>query len=496
MPLPLTGGRVEVYKPSNSSGNPDLTVHPPDLMSVEIEREIQRASGTAKVSINNIGGDYAEEITAGDRLEFVGVGGGTAGESTFYGDGTYGNGAYGGRFGNRHRWTGMAGQPRYRFRGVGQRSVTIGAQPYVFAVMGSLGRKVDNAFRGQQVDKIAKTILKDEADELDRSGIESFPNTSVDIEFDGTPLLKAMAALADEADAVLTGRGTTVYMRAKNDIPTLWSATADDFGTWDVDVVDDELWNQIRVEGGTSNELGDEQPTQSSYQTVTDGNPISTQLDLTKSRIDEVHVWTRTTGSEETLTVAIQEDVGGSPTAINDQTKDLVNRPLSFEFLSDDDFTTFLLKRTDLPDAQPWLILRSDGSTGIDIGVDGSGTPAFKAFYPFDIVTRKSDLESINEYRRREHRIQRDNVSSSLAAAQLADRTLRRHEDPRGQFEADAQSRRAHDLDPGTAIELDFSKETAVGTFLVTGRTDKFAPSESERNLLKTDLRLEEVETF
>lgn len=497
MPLPLTDGRVEVYKPGNQSGNPDLVVRPPDLMSVDIEREIQRASGNAKITINNIGGTYAGEITAGDRLEFVGVGGGTAGESTFYGDGTYGNGAYGGQLGNRHRWTGLAGQPRYRFRGVGQRSVTIGAQPFVFGIMGSLGRKVDNAFRGRQVDVIAKTILEDEASVLDPSGIESFPNTSVDIEFDGTPLLKAMAALADQADAVLTGRGTTVHMRAKNDIPTLWEATPDDFeGGWDVDVVDDELWNQVRVEGGTANNEGDAQTTQTGYQTVTAGNPITHQINLTKSRIDELRLWTRRTGSGELMTVGIQEDVGGAPTAVGDETKDLAQQQIPDDILEDPGFTDFLFSPTELPDEQPWLIVRSDGNTGLDVGVDGSGNPAYRAFYPFDIITQKLSLASINEYRRREHRIQRDNVSTSLAAAQLADRTLRRHEDPRGEFESAAGSQRAHNLNPGTAIELDIPEETAVGTYLVTGRTDNFAPSESERNLLRTDLRLEEVETF
>lgn len=496
MTLNITGGRVEVYKPTNSSGSPNIIIEPPDLQSVTVEQEVQAASGSASITIDNDDGAYAGDITAGDRLEFVVTMGGEVGDVTLYGDGTYGSGTYGARSGTMRRWTGMASIPRYRFRGVGNRSLTISAQPFVGAVMGSLGRKVDNAFRGEQVDEIARTIINDEAEELDPSGIEEFPDTAVDIEFDGTPLLSAMKDLADEADAVLTGRGTTVILRSLAEIPMLWSATVEDFGTWDVDDVDDELWNQIRVEGGTDNDEGDTQTTQTSYTTVTEGSPLKTQLNLPKSRIDQVDLWTKTTGAEETLTVAIQEDKGGAPTAINDPTKDLAKKDIPHEILDDDGFTTFLLEYTELPAANPWLIVRSDGSEGIDIGTNDSGTLTYRAYYPYPIITQQSDQDSIDEYRRREHRIGKDNITTARAAASTADRTLRRHADPRGQFEANALSSRAHKLQPAAAIKLDFPEETAVGSYMVTGRTDNYAPSKSSRNLLETDVRLEEIESF
>lgn len=499
MTLPLTDGRIEVYKPSNDSGDPNLVVEPPDLLSVDVTEEIQRSAGKATINIDNVSGDYAGAITPGDRLEFTArVGGGGSG-STLYGDGTYGSGAYGGSVGNERVWSGLAGQPRYRFRGVGQRTVKIGAQPYVFGVLGSLGRKVDNAFRNDPVDEIAKTIIEDEAAELDTSGIDSFPQAQlIDIEFDGVSLLSALATLADRVDGLLFGRGSTVFLTPMSDISVQWTATAHDFGTWDVDYVDDELWNQIRVEGGTDNDDSDVQTTQTSYTKVTEGNPITHQLSLEKSRIDELEVWTRRDGAsdEETLTAAIQEDIDGSPSDATDPTKDLVSRPINSQVLEDGGFTTYLLRHTELPDENPWLILRSDGSAGIDVGVNSSGDPAFKAYYPYDILTQKSDAESIEKYRRREHRLKKENITSATAASQKADETLSRHKDPRTTFDSDCQSRRAHGLRPAQAIELPFEKETAVGTHIVTGRTDKYAPSASERNLLRTDLQLEQVETF
>lgn len=498
MTLPVTDVSLEVFKPSNDTSTPDLTIRNdddnPSILSIKIKREIQRDSGSATIAIDNYDGTYAGEITAGDRLEIEIVGGGSGGDNTFYGDGFYGDGFYGGTFGNRHNWTGMAQTPRYRFDGLGKRSITIGAQPFVFAVLGSLGRKVDNAFRGRTADHILTTILDDEASEIDQSEIDSFPNSAIDIEFDGTPLHKAVAAVANEVDAVVSGIGTTIDVTHKDDIPIQWTATATDFNTWAVDNTDDELWNQIRVEGGTDNDLGDEQTTQTNYTTITEGSPATQQINITKSRIDEAELWTNTLGNEETLTLAIQEDISGSPTNSTDSTKDLVNKSLSHEFLSDDDFTTFLLSHTELPDETVWLIARSDGENGINIGTDGSGNLAYRAYYPFPIITEKSRSGSIDEYRRREHRVERDNITTSTAAAQVADRLLNHHEDPRSEFSTGAESYRAHNINPGAAIELDFPYETAEGKFLVSSRVDRFGTQ--DKNVLKTDLRLEEAESF
>lgn len=497
MTITITGGHVDVFKPGNTSNSPNTVLKTPDLQGVTVKHAVQGDAGSGKIVVNNIGGEYAGEVTAGDRLEFVVEIGDIEDTSsaTFYGRGTYGGGSYGTPSGDRRRWTGMATIPRYQFDGPESRTMTIDAQPFAFAVMGSLGRKVDNTFRERTVGFIAQSLLADEAEELDPSGIQDFPDTTVDVEYDGTPVLKAMKELADEADAILSADGRAVSMRPIDDVPLQWTAKADDFGTWGVDETDDELYNQVRVEGGIDNKEGDTQETQTEYQTLTEGDPIAFQIELPKSRTNQVDIWTRAEGSEDSLTLGIQEDIDGSPTDIGDETKDLVKNEQPHHFLSDDDFTQMDLKPTELPDPRPWVILRAQGDDGIDIGVDGSGTPAYEGYYYYPIITQKPDQDSIDEYRRREHRIKKDTITSSRTAASIASRTLRRSRDPRKEFSADAQSRRAHDLRPGGAITLNFPKETAVGGYIAVSRTDTYAPSGAS-NQLQTDLRLEEIETF
>lgn len=515
MTLSLTDGRVEVYQTQSSSDIPDLTIEAPDLRSVEVSLEVQEDSGKAKIKIDNYQGKYAGKITPGDKLEFIAtIGGGTA-APTAYSDGSYGNSTYGVSSGSQRRWMGLAGIPRYKFEGAGNRTMSISAYPYAFGVMGTLGRKVDNAFRQTPVGEIARTILEDGAPELDPSGIEPFSNTVIDIEFSGTPLQKAMIRLAKQADAVLTARGDTVVMKPTSGIPVQWTATSYDFNTWDTDGVDDELWNQIRVEGGTANDVGDSQKVGDvktvdditsvpGYTNASEDSIVTAQLTLPKSRIDEVKIWTKPTNTEESLTVGIQEDIGGAPTKPKDKTKDLVNKSLPHDEMTDDGITSYLLKYTELPARNPWLIIRSDGKKGHKVGLNTTSDPGknaseeliYAAYYPYQTITQKRDAESIERYLRREHRIERDNITTAQAAADTANATLRHHADLEWTFDSDAASVRAHRLRPAEAIELEFPEERAVGTYLVTGRTDRYAPSDDSKNLLKTDLKLQEIESF
>lgn len=494
--LPVKEGRIEVYKPENTSSNPDLVLKPPDLKEVSVTQEVHDAAGKATIKFSNQYGKYAGEITAGDRLEFMVELGGTGNSShTTYGGGSYGGGTYGTRTGELRRWTGMAARPRYSFDGEGTRRINLDSHSFAFGIMGNLGRKVDNDFRETSITDIATTILEDEASVLDTSGIDDF-STEYNVEFDGTPLIKAMREIADVANAVLASDGMTVILKRSSDIPIQWEAGDDDFeGGWNVDPIDDELWNQIRIEGGTDNDVGDSQTTQSSYDTVTEDTRIQYQINLPKSRINQLDLWTRRSGSQENVIVRIQEDKGGAPTDVNDQTKDLVNKNLAYHFLTDGGYTPFLLEPTILPDTQPWVIIESTGQSGQDIGVNSTGDPTHKSYYFYPIITQRPDQESIDKYRRREHRIERKNISSAKAALDLIEAKLRHHNEPRKEFSAQAGSLRAHRLNPLNAVRLEFEKDAAVGEYMVKTRTDTYAPS-SLRNQLRTDLRLQEIPTL
>lgn len=494
MTLPLSSGYIEVYKPSET--DPTLTIGSPDLERVTVSQEVQDASGKGTIRVNNVDGKYSGEITRGDRIEFhaqLGTGGSSS--VTLYGDGTYGSGSYGIQDGDMRRWTGLAKIPRYSFAGPGTREINIDAQPFAFGVMGSLGRKVDNAFRGRSVSYIAKQILQDEASVLEPSGIADF-DTVYDIEWDGRSLLKAMEELANVVDAALFARGKTVYMEPIDNVPILWEADHDDFeGGWDVDPVDDKIWNEIRIEGGVDNDVGDSQLNQSGYTTITQENRVQFQMNLTKSRTNQVDLWTNPTGSQEDYKVRIQEDIGGSPTAPGDSSKDLAAKTLSYQFIEDDGFTEFLLERTSLPDPNPWVIVETSGSSGQEIGVDSNGNEAYRGYYHYPIITQESNDDSIDEYRRSEHRVERKSITTAEAASTLVESLLAHHNKPRKEFSTNAGSLRAHRLRPADAIRLDFPKDTAVGGYILTTRQDTYAP-DGTKNQLETTLRFTEIESF
>lgn len=496
MTLTIDSGRLEVFEPTNQTNTPNSVIEPPDLRNVTVSTEVQDASGNATIAINNVDGRHAGEISTGDRLQLV-VEVQTVGSSepTRYGSGTYGAGSYGRLDGEQALWTGLAGIPRYAVAGSGTRSITVEGQPFAFGVMGSLGRKVDNAFRGRTVTDIAKTIINDEAAELDPSGIQTF-DTVFNVEYDGRPLLDAMSELADVVDAVLTANGRTVIMKPLETIPVLFDATGDDFeGGWNVDPVDDALYNQVRIAGSVDNDVGDSQTTQTGYTTVTQNSPIMVQVQLEKSRTNQMDVWTRPTGSGEDYKVRVQEDIGGAPTDVTDSSKDLVNKTLSTEFIEQDGFTEFLLERTALPAPDPWLIVESGGDIGQDVGVNGSGVLTFKAYYHYPIITQESDQQSIEEYRRREKRVERKTITDATTASEIASSILRRSTNPQREFSTNAATRRAHDLQPTDVIELNFPADQAVGEYMVTTREDEYGPS-GARQQLTTSLRLTEVKTF
>lgn len=494
MTLAVDTGYIDIYEPFASE--PHLRLTPPDLRMVNISKEVQDAAGTASISINNVGGKYAGEINSGDRLEFKAQLALTESSTiTRYGSGTYGGGSYGMLDGETHLWTGMAGIPRYAFDGHGQRTITLEAQPFAFGVMGSLGRKVDNAFRDTTVTEIATTIINDEAAVLDTSGIEQF-DTVYNVEYDGRSLLDAVAELADVVDAVLTAQGTTVIMKPLGNIPIQWTTDGDDFeGGWNVDPVDDEVYNQVRVEGGVDNDIGDKQTAQTGYKTVTQNDPVMVQMALEKSRTNQVDVWTNPTGSQEDYTVRIQEDIGGQPTDVTDQSKDLVSKTLSSEFIEQDGFTTFLLEQTQLPAPNPWLIVESGGENGQQVGVNTDGVLTYRGYYYYPIITQQSNQASIQEYRRREHRVERQSISTAQAASELASTILKRSANPRKEISTEAATERAHSLKPADAIQINIPEDDAVGVFMVTNKDSEYSPDGS-RNLLKTTLRLVQVETF
>ncbi len=481
---------IEVYKPDNTSDTPDFVVPSRDIHQISIKKRLKALKDKGSIKLDNTAGKYANGLGYG---ESYGLHYGAPNPITT-GDKIVVRTRLEGEESLTDRWTAIAHPPSYQ-SGPGNRTIEFKASDFVFQVLS--WRVYFNAFEDRQIsgseDAILETVLDDKAPEIGQSQIEDVGETT-DFFADGTGLFTIVEELAAQGDAILANDGEDLVFKRISDIPVefdLARGAAGDISDYEVAGSDDELANWVRVDGGTGTAIGDEQTTQDSYQTVSESSRFTHQLSTRKSEIDRLELWTRTTGSGEDVTVRLQKDDGGAPVAPGDRQSDIARRTLASQFIDDEGFTTFIFPEHTLPEPSPWIIIETDGSSGQDIGIDSStGEPAFKAYFPFPLNVRTSDRESMDEYRRREVRLKNDQLGTRTATQAQAQSTLEHRSEPRQTLSADALSVRAHNLNPGEAVGVDFPKDRARGTFLVTEANDTY---QGESNRLATSLELQEA---
>jgi len=441
----IVNAEIEVYKPDNTTTTPDFTVPKTDIYGISINQRLQALKDKGSIRLSNEGGKYAtgtDTITTGDKII---VRTQLDGESSL-----------------SDRWTAIAHPPTYQ-SGPGERTLEFDCSDFVFEILQN--RLYFDAFENAPIsgssDAILETALSDKAPEIGQSQIESV-NVTTDYFADGSDLFSLAEDLAIQGDAILSNDGEDLVFKRIGSIPTKFALARGqdgDISDYEVGGSDDELANWVRVDGGTGTAIGDEQLTQDDYTTVTESSRLTHQISTRKSEIDHIEIWTRTTGSGEGITVRLQKDDGGSPIAPSDQQSDIVRRTLASPFISDADYTTFLLPEHTLPEPNPWIIIETDGGTGQEIGIDSStGDPAYKAYFPFPLNVRTSNQQSVDEYRRREKRVKNDQLGTRTATQQQAQSILNHSSEPRQTLSADAHSVRAHNLSPGEAVSVDFPK--------------------------------------
>ncbi len=87
-------------------------------------------------------------------------------------------------------------------------------------------------------------------------------------------------------------------------------------------------------------------------------------------------------------------------------------------------------------------------------------------------------------------RIKNDQLGTRTATQAQAQSTLDHRNEPKQTLSATALSVRAHNLHPGEAVGVDFPKDRARGTFLVTEANDTY---QGESNRLETSLEFQEA---
>jgi hypothetical protein len=463
---------LRAFRPGESVAH--TTLKDAALVGADITESAQDAldSGTIQLDTTEIGLS-APRVTSGDRLELDVRLAGESAASRF--------------------WTAIARDVSDSLEGGNISGVSIEATDFPFTVLSF--RNSDGGFEGVDVGTVLDTLVADDAPEVGRSQIQTV-GAEVDIEVAGRKLMDVLSQdLAPIGDATVAADGKDLVFKPLGDVGVKHPLTPSDLrAPINIQRVDDQIINRVRVDGGTDHAVDDEQLTQSATTRVTASNRLTTQIETRKSEVDRVQLFTvPDSNSTDNLTVRLQAARNGSPVAINDRESDIARRTLAPEFLEQSGFTEFQLPAHSLsPGQDPFLIAEASGATGHDVGTDGSGTPTFKAEFPFPLLARAEAGDSQAQFRRRDLRRKDDTLQTEQAVQDAAGAELRKRSEPERRVAAAAQSVRAHRVRPAEAVRLsDFPVPDVSGRYLVTERQ-----TELTGTLLETNLTLADVDTI
>lgn len=485
--LAVNNARIEVYKPGSST--PDFEVPADDIQTVDASLKSGQKKDEGTIIINNDDGNYTQDdqqINSGDRLQFWITVEGYLGT---WGSESWSDAAWGGEL---DRWDAMVRDRTMEYISPNQSDLKLKCEDFVFSVASK--RRVYNTFHDVQAagtdDSVLDTILANQGEEIGRDRIQPFTE-NVWFSWDGDTLFDAIKEIARRVDAVTRGRKADLVFKPLDDISPEFELAGSEIGRLKTKESDAGMVNRVRVDGGEASALEVEQPTQDTFASVTTDSRQTFQVTTRKSTLSHIEIWTNPSGNEEALTVRLQKDAGGSPIAIDDLSSDIVSKTLDSNFLANNGFTTFLLPDHDLPEPDPWIIIESDGENGQNVGTDSDGNVTHKTHYVFTITARNTSRSSRNKYRLREGRIKDNSIGTPEEAHDIAQDKLNHDSVPEHTVEAPADSSRTHHLKPLDVVTLDFSRERAVGDYMVVSRSDRYHGS-----VLETTLTMQEVSSI
>lgn len=492
--LSIKDALLRVHLASTGAGY-DFEVDGENVESVQVSRRINRRKDEGTIVINNDDGQFSQggrQIQTGDRVDvFI-----APQQAPLTWSEEFSGWGYGGWGGYFRAWSAFVKSPTYTREGPTMSSLSLEGTDYVFGILSN--RIVFDAYESRQIagaeDAILESVVGREAPEIDLSQVGEVAQTT-SIVADGTNLLEFVIKLARRAGCVLWGyRDRLVFTPLEDLSPKFTVDPSSDIGNPEHTYDGGSLRNVVRVDGGTDHATADEmqQTVQDGYTTVTESNRAMFQVTSRKSQLERVELWTDTTGSEESISIRIQKNDGGAPVEPDNTDSDVDSKQLSYEFLADDGFTSFLMNDETLPSPDPWVLVETDGPEGQRIGVDTStGTPAYIAHYPFPVSTQVRDGDSIEDHTRIEKRVKKNNLNSLDAARDLAQQHLDHDKAPESEASAEALSRRAHNLEPGEIVTFDMARERLVGDYIVRESEDTF-----EGNTYHTTLKTQDVESL
>lgn len=486
----IRDGEIAGFHAANSSdrlSDADYRIPAADIQQVEVSNRAQDLIDSTTFTLSNYKGRYNDTVRSGDRIELW-----LETEATSTSDARYGRARYGqlsASAGARREWVGFVHNTENESAGggAGQYNLSVEAADFVYAVLAS--RRLNAAYDTVGISGGPASILNDalanEAPEIDRSQLGTFTET-MSVKCNGMLLFDLLRRCLAEANAFAVASGTSLVFREPRAAAVQFQTDqfAGDYTNESYSRNDDGLINSLRVHGGPSAELDDDRSSYDHFTTVgTDPSSfVTTQIDTRKARLASAEIFTKRTGSEADLTVAVQADNGGSPEAPADSKSDIVNRSLSQEFLdqdpSDGDGTTFTFDSDHaIPGTSPWLIVRG-GDGGQQVALDANNNLAYRTYFPYTTDVRVQDRPSIRKYRRRDGKITDEAIRSVDAAQSRGNALLAHKATPDESVTFDAKSRRTHLLREGNLFEMADDWLGAEGTYIVTKRDVTFEKSQ------------------
>lgn len=377
--------------------------------------------------------------------------------------------------------------------GGGLQRVSVEVTDFVFSLLSF--RTADASFEDIDAATAVTDLVESQVPAVGTSKINKI-DTDVTLSVNGRFILDVIQQdIEPVADAVMSAVGTDLRFEAINNVSVKHQLTFDDiFSPVEIQRVDDELINRVRIDGSTETALDDSQTTQSATVRVTDTSRQTVQAFSRKSEVAAIEIFTVPDSTAKSgLTVRLQAAQSGSAVDPTDTGSDIARRTLAPSFLAQSDFTRFLMpSHTLAPAENPFIIIEGVGQTGHDIGTDGNGNVTFKSFFPFPLLARAESGQSQQQFRRRDFRRRDDQLDSEQAVNDAAQGELRHRTEPKRRISAQAASPRAHQLQPGDAVRVsDISVSDVSGVFIVTERQIEFA-----NGLLRTGLTLEDANTI
>lgn len=460
--------------------DPSVVIDGRDAESISIQARAQDVKDEAKFVVH-----YPEystdeyDIRVGDRVEL-------RAELESPGGAAYGTSPYGSAYGSIPpiEWMGRVLPVDRTREHVARGTIQSDATDYVGAILSN--RTISKSWIDTDVGAVIRDICERKASEVDASNVPDL-GVSTDVFFSSRDCWDGVQDLASRADCMVYADGVALHVEPIGGHSVEFAMNRDDYVLpWSTNTSDD-IKNVVRVESGVTGEVEQEQLTQDDWQRVTATNRLTHQIRTRKSAVHSIDIYVDGVADGESLRVRLQADENGAPIAINDEDSDIERAEWDGADLPNGGFRRLFFGEHSVPERDTWMIVETDGDTGHDIGVDANGVPTYRSYYPHPVQVEVSDPESIEQYGEREIPVPKQNLATLTAARDAAFGELARRAYPSKTIEFEADSPRAHLLEPGDWISVDEPAEDAVGEFAVV-EVDRQLGSASNTIRLRTTI--------